>query len=176
MNQVRIFGIGSPSGDDQAGWLTVDALLTDRMKTGDDLVIEKLDRLGADLIGLMDNADWVILVDAMQSGGQPGWIQHYGVNDCPAYCLGLSNDGFCMLNALTVARELGSLPPRLDLYGIEIGDTQSGEHPCAEVLASTRKLADIIADEVCFISQATPAEAGSTDDGDATSHNPIFPK
>ncbi|ODU28755.1 MAG: hypothetical protein ABS93_02665 [Thiobacillus sp. SCN 62-729] len=26
MSKVRILGIGSPSGDDQAGWLTVDAL------------------------------------------------------------------------------------------------------------------------------------------------------
>ena len=27
MSRVRILGIGSPSGDDQAGWLTIDALL-----------------------------------------------------------------------------------------------------------------------------------------------------
>ena len=27
MSRVRIFGIGSSSGDDQAGWLTIDALL-----------------------------------------------------------------------------------------------------------------------------------------------------
>ena len=176
MNQVRIFGIGSPSGDDQAGWLTVDALLAGGVKAGDELVIEKLDRPGAGLIALLDNASWVILVDAMQSGGQLGWIQRYGVNDWPAYCQGLSSHGFGVLNALTLARELGSLPPRLDLYGIEIGGAMPGENPCAEVRAATRKLADIIADELCFISQAWPAAAGSGDDGNATFHKTIIRK
>jgi hydrogenase maturation protease len=154
MNRVRIFGIGSPSGDDQAGWLTVDALLAGGVKAGDELVIEKLDRPGAGLIARLDNASWVILVDAMQSGGQPGWIQRYGVNDWPAYCQGLSSHGFGVLNALSLARELDSLPPRLDLYGIEIGGAMPGEHPCIEVRAATRKLAGIIADELRFILQA----------------------
>lgn len=176
MNRVRILGIGSPSGDDQAGWLTVDALLAGGVKAGDELVIEKLDRPGAGLIPLLDNASWVILVDAMQSGGQPGWIQRYGVNDWPAYCQGLSSHGFGVLNALSLARELGSLPPRLDLYGIEIGGAMPGGNPCTEVQAATRKLADIIADELCFISQAWPAAAGSGDDGNATFHKTIIRK
>jgi hypothetical protein len=76
------------------------------------------------------------------------------VKDWPAYCQGLSSHGFGVLDALSLARELGSLPPRLDLYGIEIGGALPGENPCAEVRASARKLADIIADELCFISQA----------------------
>ena len=176
MNRVRIFGIGSPSGDDQAGWLTVDALLAGGVKAGDELVIEKLDRPGAGLIPLLDNASWVILVDAMQSGGQPGWIQRYGVNDWPAYCQGLSSHGFGVLNALSLARELGSLPPRLDLYGIGIGGAMPGGNPCTEVQAATRKLADIIADELCFISQAWPAAARSEDDGNATFHKTIIRK
>ena len=176
MNRVRIFGIGSPSGDDQAGWLTVDALLAGGVKAGDELVIEKLDRPGAGLIPLLDNASWVLLVDAMQSGGQPGWIQRYGVNDWPAYCQGLSSHGFGVLNALSLARELGSLPPRLDLYGIGIGGAMPGGNPCTEVQAATRKLADIIADELCFISQAWPAAAGSEDDGNATFHKTIIRK
>jgi hydrogenase maturation protease len=176
MSQVRIFGIGSPAGDDQAGWLTVDALLAGGVKAGDELVIEKLDRPGACLISLLDNASWVILVDAMQSGGQPGWIQRYGVNDWPAYCQGLSSHGFGVLNALLLARELGSLPPRLDLYGIEVGGALPGGNPCSEVRTATRKLADIIADELCFILQTRPAAAGSVDDGNATLHKTIIRK
>lgn len=148
MNRVRILGIGSPSGDDQAGWLTVDAVLAGGVKTGDELVIEKLDRPGAGLIALLDNATWVILVDAMQSGGQPGRIRRFGVKDWPAYSQGLSSHGFGVLNALSLARELGSLPPRLDIYGIEIGAVMPGENPCTEVRAATRQLADIIAAEL----------------------------
>ena len=44
---VRILGIGSPSGDDQAGWLTVDALLASGVHTDGELVTAKLARPGA---------------------------------------------------------------------------------------------------------------------------------
>lgn len=148
MNRVRILGIGSPSGDDQAGWLTVDALLAGGVQASDELIVEKLDRPGAGLITLLENATWVILVDAMQSGGQPGRIRRFGVEDWPAYSQGLSSHGFGVLNALSLARELGSLPPRLDIYGIEIGGVMPGENPCIEVRAATRQLAGIIAAEL----------------------------
>ncbi|MBS1147427.1 MAG: hypothetical protein H6R08_1603, partial [Proteobacteria bacterium] len=43
MSGVRILGVGSPSGDDQAGWLTVDALLAEGMQAPR-IDIQKLDR------------------------------------------------------------------------------------------------------------------------------------
>ena len=75
MSRVRILGIGSPAGDDQAGWLVVDALLASDAHAGDEVVIEKLDRPGANLIPQLDGAAWIILVDAMQSNGQAGRIR-----------------------------------------------------------------------------------------------------
>ena len=53
MSKVRILGIGSPSGDDQAGWLTVDALADCGVQSEHELAIDKLDRPGASLIGLV---------------------------------------------------------------------------------------------------------------------------
>ena len=47
MSRIRILGIGSPSGDDQAGWLVVDALA----ETGVGAELRKLDRPGATLVG-----------------------------------------------------------------------------------------------------------------------------
>ena len=46
MSRIHIFGIGSPAGDDQAGWLTVDALFAAGLHSEDGFVIEKLDRPG----------------------------------------------------------------------------------------------------------------------------------
>ena len=65
MSGVRIFGIGSPSGDDQAGWLAVDALLATNLV---DVQIEKMDRPGSNLISLMENASRVILIDGRDLG------------------------------------------------------------------------------------------------------------
>jgi len=144
---VRILGIGSPSGDDQAGWLTVDALLAEGMQAPG-IDIQKLDRPGANLIPLLGDAAWIILIDAMQSHEAIGHIRHFGVADWPAYRHGLSSHGLGVLDALALARELGSLPTRLDLYGIEIGAANPGEQASGKVQAAARQLARRIAAEV----------------------------
>jgi hydrogenase maturation protease len=149
MNAVYILGIGSPSGDDQAGWLTVDALLTSgvRERHGE-VVIEKLDRPGANLILLLEKARRVILVDAMQGHGRAGEIHHFDREKWAGYGQGLSSHGFGVFDALSLAQSLGSLPHRLDLYGIEIGSVLPGEAPGDSVRAAARQLARLIAAEL----------------------------
>jgi len=93
---------------------------------------KKLDRPGVSLIRLLENASRVILVDAMQGNDQVGQIRRFDQKDWPGYCHGLSSHGFGVLDALSLARELGGLPPRLDLYGIEIGSCKPGTHPARE--------------------------------------------
>ena len=145
MSRVRILGIGSPSGDDQAGWLTVDALSATSMKGDDGILIAKLDRPGANLIPLLETADHVILIDAMQGGGRVGEIQRFDQKDWAGYSHGLSSHGLGVLAALTLARELGSLPARLDLYGIGIGSARPGEEAGRDVQAAAQRLAAMIA-------------------------------
>ena len=142
---VRILGIGSPSGDDQAGWLTVDALLASGVQTDGDLVTAKLDRPGANLISLLGDAAWVILIDAMQGNGPIGCIRRFDVEGWPAYSHGLSSHGFGVIDALTLARELGGLPSRLDLYGIEIASASPGEPAGTAIQTAAEQLARHIA-------------------------------
>ena len=145
MSRVRILGIGSPSGDDQAGWLTVDALLAVGL---DGVVLEKLDRPGANLLPLLENASRVILIDAMAGGGRAGEIRRFDRQDWPDYCGGLSSHGFGVLDALSLAQALGSLPPRLELYGIEIGSVNPHEEAGDNIQAAARQLAKHIAAEL----------------------------
>ena len=144
---LRILGIGSPSGDDQAGWLTVDALLAAGVQSTV-VDIQKLDRPGASLVGLLGDADRVILIDAMQSDGAVGRIRHFAVDDWPAYRHGLSSHGLGVLDALALARELGSLPSRIDLYGIEIGSANPGALADRRIEAAAQQLAQQIADDL----------------------------
>jgi hydrogenase maturation protease len=139
VSRVHVFGIGSPAGDDQAGWLVVDALHASG--DADAFVLARLDRPGAGLIPRLQAAEHVILIDAMQGGGAAGSIRHFDRSDWPAYAGGLSSHGFGVLAALALARELGALPPRLDLYGIEITSASPGEAPCAAVRAAAAELA-----------------------------------
>lgn len=145
MNRLRILGVGSPWGDDQAGWLTIDALLAHGVRAGGGIVIRKLDRPGARLISLLENASWVILIDAMQSDDRPGRIRRFNRQDWPGYRHGLSSHGFGVLDALALAQAMACLPARLDLYGIEIGSTAPGEHPAIAVQAAAQELAGVLA-------------------------------
>ena len=153
MSTLRILGIGSPSGDDQAGWLTVEALLAEGVHTEGEVIIDKLDRPGAQLIGLLGGAARVILIDAMQSQDAVGRIRHFGAEDWPAYRHGLSSHGLGVLDALALARELGSLPPRLDLYGIEIGSANPGEPASKPIHDAARQLARMIAADLKLLLQ-----------------------
>ena len=145
MSRVRILGIGSPSGDDQAGWLVVDALLAAGIEGDGGIFIAKLDRPGANLIFLLESSDHVILIDAMQGGGRAGEIQRFDQKDWAGYSHGLSSHGLGVLAALTLARELGSLPARLELYGIGIGSARPGEEAGRDVQAAAQRLAAMIA-------------------------------
>lgn len=139
MSRTRVLGVGSPAGDDQAGWLTIDALL------GSGLDACKLDRPGANLVSLLEGVGHVILIDAMQGGGAPGQIRRFGRHDWRGYGRGLSSHGFGVLDALSLAEALGCLPERLDLYGIEIASAHPGAAPGAEVRAAAALLAARIA-------------------------------
>ena len=138
MSRVRILGVGSPAGDDQAGWLVVDAL------QGAGLDACKLDRPGANLVSLLAGVDHVIVIDAMQGGGAPGEIRRFERNDWRAYGRGLSSHGFGVLDALSLAEALGCLPKRLELYGIEIASADPGAGPGPEVRAAVEGLAQRI--------------------------------
>ena len=144
MSRVRILGIGSPSGDDQAGWLVVDALLAAGIEGDGGIFIAKLDRPGANLIFLLESSDHVILIDAMQGGVRVGEIQRFDQKDWAGYSHGLSSHGFGVLAALSLARELGSLPPQMELYGIAIGPVRPGEEAGQDVQAAAQRLAAMI--------------------------------
>lgn len=142
MSRVRILGIGSPAGDDQAGWLVVDVLQAAGLE---DVEIDKLDRPGASLIPLLADVSHLILIDAMRSDGQAGDIRRFDQEDWPAYGQGLSSHGVGVLDALLLARELDALPARIELYGIEIDTPIQNESVSAPVRDAVRQLAQCIA-------------------------------
>jgi hydrogenase maturation protease len=143
--RVRIIGIGSPSGDDQAGWLVVDALAARAdLAQRPDLRIEKLDRPGAALVERLGDADHAILIDAVQSGAAPGTLHRLREGEWAGWRGGLSSHGFGVFDALALAQALQALPPRLDVYGIEIASAEPGTLPGAAVWTAVARLAEVL--------------------------------
>lgn len=153
MSRIRVLGIGSPSGDDQAGWLVADALLKSESLQQTGVTIEKLDRPGVSLIPLLAQTDWVILIDAMQchsvqSCVEPGQVHHFDASSWPDYRHGLSSHGLGVIESLTLARELGEWPDRFDLFGIEVAQVQPDSPVATRVLAGVQRLAHHIEREL----------------------------
>jgi hydrogenase maturation protease len=143
---TRVLGIGSPAGDDRAGWCVVDALHA-RLGARADIALDKLDRPGAGLLAHLEGAAHVVLIDAMRSGAAPGTIRRVDRADWRNQG-GPSSHGFGVFDALALAEALGSLPPALVVYGVEIGAAEPGEALTPAVRAAVDELAARIADEL----------------------------
>lgn len=111
-----VIGIGSPFGDDRAGWAVIEQLNAMPLPPGMDLL--DLDRPGPTLIEKMQGYDTVTLIDAVQTDEHP-----------PGTCLELtperlaslppvSSHGFGLAHTLQLASTLTQLPPRLHLLGL----------------------------------------------------------
>lgn len=143
---LHILGIGSPAGDDQAGWLVVDALRARGVEAGGRAVLAKLDRPGASLLTTLEGVDRVILVDALQSGGTPGEIHRWTQADWATTGADLSSHGFGVLAALALAQALGSLPQQVEVVGIEIASSELGARVSPAVRQAVEQLAAHLAD------------------------------
>ncbi|MGB5570350.1 MAG: hydrogenase maturation protease [Sedimenticolaceae bacterium] len=140
---IRIIGIGSPFGDDRVGWRVVE-LLRDRLPAEVDLVA--LDRPGAALINWMEGVHWLILIDALSSGAAPGSLIRIDPGNLEHESR-LSSHDLALSGTLRLAKSLGCLPSRIDIYGIELGDCQATTLSDASALSAIQ-LTSLIEDEV----------------------------
>ena len=128
---IRVIGVGSPWGDDQAGWLAAAAL---RGLFEDDRVeVKTLDRPGATLCEHWQHNDSVVLLDAVRAHGEIGRI--HCVEGAAIAGLGgasLSSHGFGVAEAVALAAALAVMPRRLCLLGLEISDSGRGADLSAE--------------------------------------------
>jgi hydrogenase maturation protease len=119
-----VIGLGSPHGDDQAGWVAVDRL---RPHLPDGAVALK----AADALGVLEamaGKDAAIVVDAGAPNGQPGTVRSF------VWRLGACTDvtpwsthGIGLIDALRLGEALGSLPGRVTVLTIEAATASPGD-------------------------------------------------
>lgn len=151
MKLIKIFGIGSPFGDDQAGWHTVNIL---RQKKALAQYIphfvhfEQLDRPGIGLLQRMRDAKAVILIDAVKSGANLGTLHQFENLAIKNIECTLSSHGIGVIQTLQLGVVLNELPELTILYGIEIGETGCGTSISLPVKTAANKLAGLIIQRV----------------------------
>jgi len=123
MNIIKVLGIGSPFGDDQAGWEVAEALKQNLSQHTDIfpfIRIESHDRPGARLIELMKGFNTVFIIDAIKSGREIGAIHRFQKESIWEFESRLSTHDASILQALQLASALNELPDNIQFYGIEI--------------------------------------------------------
>ena len=126
---MRIICCGNPDrGDDGVG-----ALVAERLR---DFGIEAEIRSGEalDLIEAWGGADNVVVVDAVETGASLGTVRLWDDRKAsfPADA-SVSTHGLGVSTAIRMARVLGRLPERLQVYGIEGGRFEHGTEVSPEL-------------------------------------------
>lgn len=139
MRQIKVLGIGSPFGDDRAGWEVV--LRLQRHCLRNDVAFEILDRPGLGLLEHFQGVDVLYLIDAVQPLHSPGMIHVLAVDEVLAQQAQFSTHGFGVAEALQLAKAMNGLPAEIHIYGIEMASTDALTALSAPVAAAVERLA-----------------------------------
>jgi hydrogenase maturation protease len=132
-----VIGVGSRwAGDDAAG-LAVARRVGGRELEGDPTA----------LLDAWADADDVVVVDAAASDAPPGTIRRFDARTgpLPAHLLRTSTHAFGVPDAIELARALGRLPARLEVYAIEGARFTAGAALSPEVEQAVGELAASLA-------------------------------
>lgn len=122
---MLIIGIGNPyRRDDGAG-----IVVAERLEGTPGLEVIAHHGEGLELMRLWEGHDDVVLVDAVSSKAEAGTIHRLDAAAGPllAKLFCHSSHAFGVAQAVELARQLGTLPARLRIIGIEAGDWSAGQ-------------------------------------------------
>ena len=145
--RIRVIGVGTRQGDDAAGLLVAEALAAGALPPG--VVVRTCDRPGADLLGEMEGADAVVIIDATRSGRAPGTVFRVAPEEM-AGGRSLSSHALGAREALALAEALGRSPARVEIVGIEAGGATRGDlsDPVRASLAEAGSLVRVMIGEM----------------------------
>jgi hydrogenase maturation protease len=163
---VLVIGLGNALRHDDDAGLEVARLVRARVDASAIAVLEyEGEPLG--LIERWSSATAAILVDATRSGAAPGAITRFdaAAGPMPSELGGSpSTHAVGLAEAVELARELGRLPARVVVYGVEGARFDAGSGLSPEVRAAVPSLAEAVAREamdrrgrpICFAQCSTP--------------------
>lgn len=139
MIKTLILGIGSPFGDDRAGWLVVEELeqvsAVREMVAKNLLILEVADRPGINLINwLLGDYQRIILIDMVKTNLEiSGSIYKLQANEIIGFSGMLSSHSLGVSASLALAKELGINITNVEFWGIE-GSVVSPESEVSQAI------------------------------------------
>ena len=146
MTRAVVIGVGNAlRGDDAAGLLVARGLSGRGIEN-----VHESSGETASLMELWEGADVLLLADAAQSGAEPGTVLRFDGSETPlpeAFppC---STHAFGLAEAVELARSLGTLPPRVIVFGIEGRSFDHGASPGPEIMAGVAEASRLIEEEL----------------------------
>ncbi len=115
---LTVVGIGSPFGDDQAGWAVIERLAAWDPPLQAEFVQSKAPAV--DLLQIIGDAKRVVLVDAVAADLPVGSVHRWAGEDITRVSSAVSTHGFDIGQVLALGSRLGLIPQDVVLYGIAV--------------------------------------------------------
>lgn len=151
MSRIRVFGIGSPFGDDQIGTKVIAKLQQQaqlQKYIPEFLHLEICDRPGVSLLYLMRGAEIVFLVDAIITGANIGTLHRLDNQKIETYSHIYSTHDIGVAETLKLGRILNELPAEIILYGVEIEEVTSDFIISKKILQAMDVLVKKLSEEI----------------------------
>lgn len=151
MRSIRVFGIGSPFGDDQLGWKAIDMLLDDaslQPYLPDYLKLKKFDRPGLSLLSDFQDATAVILIDAIVSNNEIGRIHRLNKQEINSTKNLISTHHISIAETLQLGDNLNILPEKIILHGMEIDIHHNKDRLSDKINSSLNHFVNVIYQEI----------------------------
>lgn len=148
MAAIRIIGLGNEfRGDDAVGLLAARRL---QGVIGDHAEVIEAAMAGVELLELMKGAQVSLLIDAVCSGQAPGTIHRLDASSgsIAPDLFPRSTHAVGVAEALELARELGVIPPKVIVYGIEAADTEMGRPLSPHVVRALNEVVQLVLREI----------------------------
>lgn len=136
-----LIGVGNGwRGDDGAG-LALARRVRELAPSG--VEVREVEGDATALMDVWSGAEHVVVVDAAQSEAAPGTVRRFdaGAAALPVRALRSSTHAFGVSDAVELARALGRLPDRLEVYAIEGASFTAGERLSPAVERAVAELA-----------------------------------
>jgi hydrogenase maturation protease len=148
MKPLCIFGVGSPFGDDQAGWRVIERLhaLVDQNET-----IAKLVSLQTPsaLLTLLEAEEHLVVVDACQGSGSSGEVQRFLWPDKRILKLRHAlGHGMSLDEALQLAAAIGRAPATCEIWCVEGRNFEPGNAMSTGVAEACEQIAKELSNRI----------------------------
>jgi hydrogenase maturation protease len=133
VGKTVVVGIGSPHGDDQIGWR-----IADRLSQAMGSLVEIYKAASPiELLDLVDRADELTICDACRADSDFGTIRRWNwPTEAIETCRFSGSHDLPLPAALELASQLGRLPRRVTIWGVNIGSTQPMTNLSPEIEAA----------------------------------------